>query len=71
MAVEIEAPTQVSCPPHYWLIEKLGLHTQHWTCQRCGTKQEHQDRSKKSTRWTDTRSSHKKAGSFRDSPDGT
>ena len=43
MAVEIEAPTQVSCPPHYWLIERLDLHHQHWTCQRCGAVQEYLD----------------------------
>jgi len=36
MPGEIEPPTSVACPPHYWLIEKQGLHTQHWSCHRCG-----------------------------------
>jgi hypothetical protein len=61
MAVEIEAPTPAACPPHYWLIEKLGMYNQHWTCQRCGAQQDHQDQPKKRTRWTDSRTKHKKA----------
>jgi hypothetical protein len=63
MAVEIEAPTPVACPPHYWLIEKLDMHHQHWTCQRCGTEQDHQHDRKQFTRWTDTRPTHRKASS--------
>jgi hypothetical protein len=68
MAVEIEAPTQVSCPPHYWLIERLDLHHQHWTCQRCGAEQDHQGQRKLLTGWVTSRTSHRKAGSPPDSP---
>jgi hypothetical protein len=67
MVVEIEPPTPVACPPHYWLIEKLDMHHQHWTCQRCGVEQDHQHQSKILTRWSISRSSHKKAGSSPDS----
>jgi hypothetical protein len=68
MAVEIEAPMPVACPPHYWLIEKLDLHHQHWTCQRCGAEQDHQDQHKLLTHRADSRSTHRKASSPLDSP---
>jgi hypothetical protein len=49
--VEIESATLVSCPPHYWLIETRSLHSQHWTCQRCGAHEVHDDPPKGVARW--------------------
>jgi hypothetical protein len=66
MAVEMEPPAPVGCPPHYWLIEKLSLYREHWTCQRCGAEQEHQDQPKLLTRWVTSRTSHRKASSSLD-----
>jgi hypothetical protein len=40
--VEIIPPTPVSCPPHYWLIQRLSLHIDYWTCHRCGAEEEHE-----------------------------
>jgi hypothetical protein len=55
MAVE-SAPHQTRvCPPHYWLIERVALHTEHWICQRCGAQQEHQDAPKLPHRWVPAR----------------
>jgi hypothetical protein len=61
LSVEIEAPPPIACPPHYWLIEKLDLHHQHWTCQRCGVEHDHQDHRKQFTRWTDPHISRDRA----------
>ena len=59
MAVAIYPPAVASCPPHFWLIEKVALHTYHWTCQRCGAEQEHhQDSPKLGHRWVDHRTRH-------------
>lgn len=63
MAVEIESPAIVSCPPHYWLIEKAALHHYHWSCQRCGTEQEHHDKPKLSNHWENTRSQQRSMNS--------
>src|SRR5438046_3990484 len=46
VAVEISPLTSVSCPPHYWLIQKISLHTHQWTCRRCGAEQTHADEPK-------------------------
>ncbi len=51
MTVAIEPPAAAVCPPHYWLIEKAGLHTQHWSCQRCGAEKDLQDSLKLRNRW--------------------
>jgi hypothetical protein len=67
MAVGIEPPTPVACPPHHWLIERRSLHHQHWTCQRCGAIQDHLDQRQLLTRWVTSRPTHKKASSPPDS----
>jgi hypothetical protein len=41
VTLELNPPIRVVCPPHHWLIERLGLHSQQWTCQRCGAEQAH------------------------------
>jgi hypothetical protein len=61
MAVEIERPQVVSCPPHYWLIERVARHTQHWTCRRCGVQEIHETAWKLPARWADHRTSQQKA----------
>ena len=55
MVLELIPLTAVPCPPHYWLIEYLSVHTNRWTCQRCGVEQEHQDRPKLGNRWPNHR----------------
>ena len=51
VTLDIQPPTPVSCPPHYWLIERQSLHTQAWTCYRCGAEQHHEDAVKGLSRW--------------------
>lgn len=51
MNIEIDGATPVSCPPHYWLIERLSMHRQHWTCRRCGEEQDHDDATEGLHRW--------------------
>jgi len=53
-------PLQVSYSPDR-LIENVALHTYHWTCQRCGATQDHQDELRRSYRWAEHRSHQKKA----------
>ena len=64
MASEIAPPRVRFCPPHYWLIERVALHTQHWTCQRCGAEQDHQDGLKRSSYWTNHRTNHQASSSL-------
>jgi hypothetical protein len=51
MAAEIDPPTSVLCPPHYWLIEKSSFRTQHWLCQRCGVVKDLEDGLQLGKRW--------------------
>ncbi len=55
VAVEIEPPVTVHCPPHYWLIEKVDRHPSHWHCQRCGAQQQHREGPKLGPRWPERR----------------
>jgi hypothetical protein len=60
MAPEREPLSVVPCPPHHWLIERTASRIQHWTCQRCGTQQDHDDNLKFGYHWVDQRTKHKK-----------
>jgi hypothetical protein len=53
VASERDSLTDATCPPHYWLIEKIAIRTYHWRCHRCGAQRDQQTEPTSGQSWLD------------------